>query len=137
MLPASLDRLSYVAQRGPDRLVISDRDRWSEPLDGMIRRVLAADLEACLPGQVLTPGDPPQPGPARQIQVNIRRFSAGQDGKVTLAADWSLLAGTPPRVTARRSATIVLPARSARAQDAAGVMGQALASLGQRIVAGL
>lgn len=136
-LPATLDRLSYVAQSGPDRLVISDQDRWAEPLDGMIRRVLAADLGSCLPGRVLAPGDPPRPGAMRQVRVNVRQFAAGPAGTVTLQADWSLLSGTPPAVVLRRTETLTAAARSARAQDAVGAMSRTLGMLSARIAASL
>lgn len=137
MLPGSLDRLSYVAQSGPDRLVISDQDRWAEPLDGMIRRVLASDLGSCLPGKVLAPGDPPPPGPVRQVRVNVRQFAADQAGHVTLTADWSVLSGVQQTVVRRGTETIPIPARSARAQDAVGAMSQALGVLSGRIAESL
>ena len=97
ILPPDLDRLSIVTRAGPDRLDVSGQDRWAAPLDGMVQRVLAADLAARLPqSQVLAPGDPAPSGGVRTVTVNVRRFDSDATGQVTLDAGWALLSGTPP-----------------------------------------
>jgi uncharacterized lipoprotein YmbA len=135
MLPPDLDRLSIVTRAGPDRLAVSGEDRWAAPLDGMVQRVLAADLAARLPrSQVLAPGDPAPPGGVRTVSVNVRRFDSDATGLVTLDAGWALLKGTPPVAVRRGHETITVQAGTATAGSEAAAMSRALAELADRIV---
>ncbi len=131
ILPADLDRLGIVTRAGPDRLSVSDQDRWAAPLDGMFRRVLAADLAARLPdSKVLAPGDP-APAGVRILTVNVRRFESDAGGHVTLDAGWALLNGRAP--VRRGHEVIALQAGSAAGPEAAA-MSRALGELASRIV---
>ena len=54
-LPQTLDRPQFVTRSGANKVDVAELDRWSEPLDGMVRRILAADLTARLGGyRILT-----------------------------------------------------------------------------------
>ncbi len=135
LLPPDLDRLSIVTRAAPDRLDVSGEDRWAAPLDGMVQRVLAADLAARLPqSQVLAPGDPAPPGGVRTVTVNARRFDSDAAGKVTLDAGWALLSGTPPMPVRRGHETITVQASAPAAGPEAAAMSRALAELADRIV---
>ena len=47
-LPEYLDRDEVVTRVGPNRLELSDKDRWAEPLNDNFRQVLAQDLTQSL-----------------------------------------------------------------------------------------
>lgn len=135
ILPPDLDRLSIVTRAGPGRLAVSGEDRWAAPLDGMVQRVLAADLAARLPqSHVLAPGDPAPRGGVRTVTVNARRFDSDATGQVTLDAGWALLSGTPPVPVRRGHETITVQAGTAAAGPEAAAMSRALAELADRIV---
>ena len=70
---------------------MSGQDRWAAPLDGIVRRVLAADLASRMPGaDVIAPGDPMPSGHALTVDVNLRQFIGDANGQVILDADWSV-----------------------------------------------
>jgi len=94
-IPSYLDRPQIVIRPDANRADLREYERWVEPLDGMLRRVLAADLAARLgAGHVLD-------RPAKDttlIAVTIEDF--GQNGdRVVLRGQWTVrTAGkdTPP-----------------------------------------
>jgi uncharacterized lipoprotein YmbA len=132
-IPAVLDRASLVEWRRSGELKISDTQRWAAPLDGMIREVLAADLRHKLPGLVLMPGDPVEPGDTRGIVVNIRHFAPEDSQRVVLLADWSLLSGRPAQPVLTRSEAIKLPISSGQSSAVVPAMSEAVAILSDRI----
>jgi hypothetical protein len=85
-IPAYLDRPQIVVEQDPTRADIREYERWVEPLDGMIRRVLAADLSARLgAGRVL---DKPAKDSAL-VSVTIEAF--GQEGdRAVLRGQWTV-----------------------------------------------
>ena len=89
-LPPMLDRQALVSGTGGTSVDVSGRDRWAAPLDGMIQRVLAADLQALLPGEVRWPGDLTPTHATRSLRVNIAHFMPDAAGEVRLVADWAL-----------------------------------------------
>jgi uncharacterized lipoprotein YmbA len=132
-LPESLDRLSFVTRIEPNRISVSDQDRWAAPLEGMVRRTLAADLARRLPGRtVQMPGDPPVKGRSLKVVVNLRQFIGDQAGHVVLDADWSVMSDGRT-VLPGRPESITVQAASPNAGAIAAAMSQALAMLSDRI----
>ena len=130
-IPPVLDRHALVTATGGTGVAISGNDRWAAPLDGMVQRTLAADLNTLLPGHVVQPSDPAPPRDARPLQVNIERFMPDQAGRVTLVADWALFAHRR-RVAGRRE-QVQVAAASARPDDATAAMSRGLGELAARI----
>ncbi|MGH7439860.1 MAG: PqiC family protein, partial [Polyangiaceae bacterium] len=58
-LAGYLDRPEIVRGIVDHRIAIADTDRWGEPLDAMVARVLAQDLEQRLPGVTVFTEDGP------------------------------------------------------------------------------
>jgi len=85
-IPAYLDRPQIVIKQDPNRADIREYERWVEPLDGMIRRVLTADLAARLgAGRVLD-----KPGKdSALVSVTIEEFGPEGDHAV-LRGQWTL-----------------------------------------------
>jgi uncharacterized lipoprotein YmbA len=133
-LPGDLDRDSFVTRVGPNRLNVSDTDRWAGPFDEMIQRVLASDLSSRLPaGMVLAPGDPIPASGARTVKLTIRQFMGDANGHVVLEADWSLLAGNPPKPELIRHEQLFDNAASNHPSAIVATMGHLLARLADRI----
>jgi uncharacterized lipoprotein YmbA len=104
-MPQTLDRPQFVRRSGSSTVELAELDRWSEPLDGMIRRSLADDLAARLPkARVLTSVLPSVPID-HTLMLEIDRFEANTSGTVKLNAQWFVLAdGAPEPLLSRRSA---------------------------------
>lgn len=85
-VPAYLDRPQIVIKKDSNTADVREYERWIEPLDGMIRRVLAADLSARLgDGRVLD-----KPGKdSALLSITIEEF--GQEGDhAVLRGQWML-----------------------------------------------
>lgn len=120
-IPAVLDRQEMVREREPERLQVSDRHRWGAPLAEMIRRVLAQDLLARLPGSTLLAPQELPPSTARVLVLDVLRFAAGPSGRVHLEGNWSAFAGpaAQPFLSARIELASRRPATGFRAQATA------------------
>jgi uncharacterized lipoprotein YmbA len=83
-----LDRPEIVRRVVDYRLGVAATDRWGEPLDAMIGRVLALDLEQRAPGSSVYTEAGSITAPADAfVEVDLRRFEASDDGNVTLVAE--------------------------------------------------
>ena len=131
-LPPSLDRLERVVQSGPNRVQLSDQERWSAPLDEMARDVLSQDLRARLPPGAVVMPDAPAPKNTRQIVVSVAQFGPNADGEVELTGDWSLLKPGTDDVIGRQPVSLRTPAgRDADSQ--VGAMSRLLGQLAAQI----
>lgn len=135
-LPGALDQSALARRRGPNQLDYAEDERWTGPLDTMVRRVLAEDLANRLPpGMALI--DPGSATPAElTISVDVARFDADETGRVTLAARWQKWGRTAAQGAPRES-TIVEPGAGPGAAAIAATMSHALAELAADIASGL
>jgi uncharacterized protein len=131
-LPPNLDRPQMVRQSSAYRLDISDRHRWSAPLDQMIQRSLTEDLLDILPASRVVLPQEPAPPHAQQIVIDIIRFAPDGRGEVRLDAGWSCVSDG---ATTARSAivNITVPMQSMSYADQAAAMSTAVAQLAERI----
>ena len=90
-LPDYLLRPELVRRAGPNELQPSRVDRWSEPLDRAMLRVLCLDLMALRPGERIAPF-PADAGeqPAGSIEIVVTAFEADAAGLVRLQGLWRL-----------------------------------------------
>lgn len=128
-LPDYLRRPSIVSRQEHTRLVPSDTERWAEPLDRAVERVLAMDLQHVL-GVARVNAHPwyETERPDVQIEIAFTRFEHDDSGKVIVAASWSLrrLDGSQPRIE-----------RESHLERSAGMDGAAIALALSRALADL
>jgi uncharacterized lipoprotein YmbA len=90
VLPDYLRRSQLVSRGRGAALVVDDINRWAEPLEEAVPRVLASHLNAAGDGYTATPM------PAYGIDADVRltatvlRFEADSSGTVELLVQWSL-----------------------------------------------
>jgi len=125
-VPGVTDRPQIVLKTGQQTVDIKEFDRWAEPFDQMVWRVLAQDLTLRL--------GLPQPGQAtRRVYVTIDDFIGGADGTAHLAGRWWFLnAGEDPAQRHEQPFTFSRPTSGDPAQVAA-VMSTLLGSLADQI----
>lgn len=94
-LPEYLDRDEVVTRVGPNRLELSDQDRWAEPLDNNFKQVVAQDLTQLLGTHSVT--FYPWRGTTRvdyQVRIDVYRFETDPGAKAQLVAHWQVLDGS-------------------------------------------
>ncbi len=135
-LPPGFDRREIVVRKADHQLDVRETELWSSSLEPMVQHALTFDLASRLPeGMVIPPGAAKPSGPMRSIDVAFEEIAAGPDAKVVLDARWSLRQKGAPDVT--RHERIAVDVASLASGNIASGMSQALATLADRIVAGL
>jgi len=136
-VPETLDRRQLVLRVAPNRDVISDVERWSEPLKRQIPRVLAADV-----GQVLAAADvaadaqyDAQDADYR-VWIDVLRFESAPGHSVTFEAAWSVRNRAGARLHEARS-LFVLPVAAAGTDPLVDAQAQALAAFAGEIAKAL
>ena len=93
-LPQYLDRPDIVTRDGPNQMRLADLNKWAEPLEPLLTRIMSEDLYALLDAEDVIPipqrGDVPLD---RIVEVDISRFDAGDTGEVVLDARWRIYKG--------------------------------------------
>ena len=90
--PKYLDRPQIVSRASRHQLTLGEFDRWAEPLQENVSRVLAENLALLIPSDHILLN--PWPGSATldyQVRVEVRQFEGWLGGESTLLARWSLL----------------------------------------------
>jgi uncharacterized protein len=94
-LPEYLDRDEVVTRVGPNRLELSEKDRWAEPLSNNFRQVIAQDLTQSLGTHSIM--FYPWVGTTRidyQVRIDVYRFETDPNANAQLVAHWQVLDGS-------------------------------------------
>ena len=104
-LPDYLERTRIVTRRGDSEVIVDDFNRWAEPVEDAIHRIIATNVDSLL-DDVIVVGFPYNHYADMNGQVigRIDRFDTDENGRVVLLAQWGIL--TPD------SDVIVAPRRS-------------------------
>lgn len=91
-LPSYLDREQIVTRVSPNRMDLSEYDRWAEPLDTSFTRVLGQNLSVLLNTDrvVFYPWELSR-RPNYQLTIEVVRFESNARGEVQLSARWEIL----------------------------------------------
>jgi uncharacterized lipoprotein YmbA len=134
-IPAYLDRPDIVRQESAYQYKIDEFRRWTEPLDGMIARVLAEDLRQRLPdGVILTGADTGADDLRYAADTAIVQFNATGDGRVALKAVLTIRDKTGARTLAPQNIALSGETGSSTAALAAA-LSNLLAAYADRVVA--
>ena len=135
IMPGYLDRTQIVTRPGTDQVEISMFNRWAEPLEDGISRILAEEISLRVPTErvVMFPW---RGVVARVIQyqvvVAVVRFDGRPGGDVTLDTRWRILDRAGDELVFRRS-TVVETAAGRGYEPIVAAMTRALVTLGQEI----
>jgi len=135
IVPGYLDRVQIVTRTADDQVEISTFNRWAEPLQDGIARVLAEEIAARVPTQRVAVF--PWRGVVAQtiqyqVVVAVARFDGRPNGDITLDTRWRILGRKGDEVVFRRS-TIIESAPSSGYAPMVAAMTRALLALGQQI----
>ncbi|WP_306607784.1 membrane integrity-associated transporter subunit PqiC [Azonexus sp.] len=133
-LPDYLNRQQLVIRGAGGRLLIRDGERWGEPLEDSVRRVLGENLGRLLgPGKLVFLPAPSGITVNNRLQLEITAFEASADNEVRLNARWSL--SRTQGVSTLRESRIVLAMKADDASAMVTAMNQALLQLASEIAA--
>jgi len=91
-LPKYLDRTQIVIRANRNELRLAEFDRWAEPLEDNLLRILAENLSILLPtNRVVSFPLKGRDTVDYRVQVQLIRFEGGPAGSVTLNARWTIL----------------------------------------------
>ncbi|WP_319237620.1 PqiC family protein [uncultured Propionivibrio sp.] len=91
-VPEALDRPQMVVRAADSRLVLSEQQRWAEPLRAAIPRLVAARLGEALDssGVLAVPAGAPQFDADFRLALHVQQFDVQSDGAVDLDLSWVL-----------------------------------------------
>jgi uncharacterized protein len=93
-LPKYLDRPQIVTRASRNQLALGEFDRWAEPLQDNVSRVLAENLGRLIPtDHILLHPWPRSVTLDYQVTVEVLQFDGWLGGESTLLARWSILDG--------------------------------------------
>jgi uncharacterized lipoprotein YmbA len=135
-LPKYLDRPTIVSFATPNRVDISEYERWAEPLSDNFTRTLAENLSALL-GASRVDTYPFMPGAPRlfdrQVLVDVSQFRQVPDNKVELRAAWRVVEPERRRNLANGSFATLEPIEGQSVDAVVAAMSRAVAVLSREI----
>jgi len=134
-LPEYLDRDEVVTRVGPNRLKLSDQDRWAEPLGDNFKQVIAQDLTQLLgthsitffPWFATTHVD-------YQVRIDVYRFETDPSANAQLLAHWQVLDGSGKLLYANDSD---LSEQAQPAEPVAAALSRAVDGLARQIASAI
>jgi len=135
-LPDYLNRSARAIRLGPNQVRFDDDERWAEPLDTNVARVLSQDLAVKLADtEVVTV--PTFLGARRvfDVPVEILRFESTATGVAELHARWAIEDGQTGDILLIMETHLTEPATAATADAAVAALSRALDHCSEEIAA--
>jgi uncharacterized lipoprotein YmbA len=120
----------------PNRVDISEFDRWAEPLTDNFTRVLRENLAAQLPSVRVAAYPFPVNAPRtfeRQVFVDVTHFRVTPTGTVELKADWNLVDSKRRNSLASGEFATLEPIEDAGTEAVVAAMSRAVGALSRDI----
>lgn len=131
-LPAYLDRPQIVTRGTGNQLQIAEFEQWGANLRDELTRLLVAQLGRLLDSdRIVAAPLRMRMHPDYRLELEIERFEAGADGRVSLEARWLLLRGADAALLASPSAQLSasLPGGVQSHDEIVAVMGRLFGEL--------
>ena len=135
-IPAYLDRPEMATRSALDSLQFAEFDKWAEPLEKNLTRVIAENLATLLSTDRV--GVFPWLNSAQvqyQVTVDITQLERMPDGKVILAARWNILGDHGENMLVIESSRFSIPIESAGYEAIASAESRAVEALSREIAA--
>jgi hypothetical protein len=89
-IPALVDRPQFTVQVATNRVEVDEFNRWAEPLNDNIARVVAGDLAVLLGTSQVTAASLANFDPTYRVSINIQRFESVPGKSVLVEALWAV-----------------------------------------------
>lgn len=87
-IPAEVDRPQFTVQISPNRVAVDEFNRWAEPLNSNIARVVAGDLAVLLGTPQVVAVPLANFDPAYRVTIDIQKFESVPGKSVQVEAVW-------------------------------------------------
>jgi uncharacterized protein len=137
-LPDYLERQEIVTRAGPNRLAISDTDRWAGPVGDNFRRVLATDLSTMLDGAAVVAY--PWYSSERldyKVEVEVSHFEPDTAGNTRLVCRWRVRDGGTNRILLSESGTFAESGKSAATADSVAALSADVGDFSRQIASAI
>jgi len=137
-IPAYLDRPEMATRSAADSLQFAEFDKWAEPLERNLTRVISENLAILLSTNRV--GVFPWLNSAQvqyQVTVDITQLERMPDGKVILAARWNILGDQGENMLVIESSRFSIPIESAGYGAMASAESRAVEALSREIAAAI
>ena len=133
-LPDYLDRPQIVTRAGEHELRLAELERWAEPLEENVSRVIVDDLRILLGSKevYLIPGRA-SAVPSYRVELTVSRFDGSVDGEVILEARWSIFREESASASVTQISMIRESVTGADRRSIVPAMNRALSSLNREI----
>jgi hypothetical protein len=137
-LPDYVDRREVVTRIGPNQLRVSTDERWGEPLQANVKRVLYENLAALLGTRaiVVHPWST-RLAPDYRVEVEILRFESDREGRGRLEARWLVRRGADHAGALRRETSLAREAAGGDTEASVAALSALLGELSREIAAAL
>jgi hypothetical protein len=136
-LPAVVDRPEFVLSTSAQGVVVLEHERWAAPLLDLVTQTLARDIERRRAGLlVAVPGNTRPAPPAFHVAVDIVQLTVRRGQDAVLEAHWRIV-DAKTHDEAVGAGTFSTPLKSGGYADVAQAISDDLASLADRLAAGL
>lgn len=133
-IPGYLDRPQIVTRKGGNRIELSESNKWAEPLQENLSRVLSENLGTLLGPDafVIVPWRGSTSVDYR-VSVDVIRFDGALSESVTLAARWSIFNKGGKRLLMRKTSSYTEAVASTDFASLVSAQSAAVASLSREI----
>ena len=135
-VPEYLDRPQMATRSTPYSLQFAEFDKWAEPLDKNLARVLAENLSILLSTNRVVVF--PWAGSMHvlyQVTVDVEQMEYTTDGKVLLVAGWSVFGNDGGKLLAIKRSRIAVPVQSTGFEAIASAQSRAVGDMSREITA--
>ena len=132
--PAYLDRQELLIRSAQNRFLVSEHDRWAEPLQENFSRVLSENLALLLDTDLIIvyPWSPAN-RPLYNVEIEVLRLEPNSERNGQLFARWSILDGTNKKVAVVKESRITRTAKEKSADGSVAALSEAVGDLSREI----
>jgi len=133
-LPGYLDRREIVMRVAQNRFDLSENDRWAEPLDENLTRVLAQNLSVLLrTDRIVVYPWPMDKKPDYRVEIQVLRFEPNSAREAELSARWVVIDETGKEAPNLKESRLTRAAKEKSTDGAVAALSETVADLSREI----
>ena len=137
-IPRYVDRLQIVTRSAPNVVDLAEFDRWAEPVQTDVKRVLVENVSQLLAGEKAAVAFWDEGLPLDyQVRIEVTRFDFESRGEAILSARWNIIGKDERKPLVLKTSRYTQPAPPDDYSLMVGAMSRNLESLSQEIVSAL